>query len=98
MCLFSYQELARDTNVMTNMMPEAKNNFLWNRLEEYCRDCLTKDYQKIYVMSGTLFLREEVETTASNDGLGKESLVSIYTSVENRICACYNCCINFQCS
>ena len=53
--------MARDTNVFTNIVPEVKNNFLWNILEEYCRDELTKDFETIYVMSGTLFLPEDDE-------------------------------------
>ena len=54
--------MARDTNILTNIVPEVKNNFLWNRLEEYCRDELTKDFETIYVMSGTLFLPEDEQT------------------------------------
>lgn len=58
-CLFLLsilKELAKDTNILTNMVPEVKNNCLWNRLEEYCRDSLTNDFETVYVMSGTLFL------------------------------------------
>ena len=50
------KELAKDTNIMTNIVPEVEHNCLWNRLEEYCRDSLTDDFETIYVMSGTLFL------------------------------------------
>lgn len=45
---------------MTNMIPEVKNNFIWRSLEEYCRDGLTKDYENIYVISGTLFLPDQI--------------------------------------
>ena len=54
--LSMFKELAKDTNILTNMVPEVKNNWLWNRLEEYCRNSLTNDFETIYVMSGTLFL------------------------------------------
>ena len=54
--LSMFKKLAKDTNIMTNMVPEVKNNCLWTRLEEYCRDSLTTTFETIYVMSGTLFL------------------------------------------
>ena len=74
---------------MTNMVPEVKNNCLWNRLEEYCRDSLTTDFETIYVMSGTLFLPVKTEDGREivqyEVGIAQGYLMHILTTCSNVI-------------
>ena len=58
---------------MTNIYPEIKNNFLWNRLEEYCRDKLKNDFETINVISGTLFRPQEECESANTEAVSSVS-------------------------
>ena len=71
--IFLRKEAAKETMYLTNIVPEVKNNFFWNRLEEHCRDNLTEVFETVYVISGTLF-------RPNDESPGKAKLVTYQVS------------------
>ena len=58
--------MGKTTNVLTNLVPEIKNNYLWLRLEEYLRSKVPDVYETIYIISGTLFNKSSEQSNRAD--------------------------------